>query len=218
MKNLLYIPGDGYTKEIVAPFFNFLKQHQINPIYVPLLEEKETCGYDELEPENYCSYIDTFTKDFKNEKLIGYGISKGCHWLRVYASKRHGLFEKLVLVEETTMNPKNMVKFEKNRGNDFVEDYDNLNQEIEGIDSTKKALNSIVNDDNKYIPKCKMFYVWTTRNNENLPYSPDVYKMKKDFINDLKRNGANITEKIINSEHCADTKPKNFPFLLDLID
>ena len=228
MITLLAIFGDGYTNEVIKPFIDYLTSHNVNVMVVPLREENETCSYDELDADNYCDYIDSYVEKipgfnmsnaekFKSSKLVGYGISKGAHHIKVYATKRPNLFRKIVLVEDTMMNPKNMVKFEKDRGNDFVEEYDNQNREIEGLDATHKALNAIVNDDTPYIPKCPITLVWTSRNNENEEYDETVLRAKRDYTNYLRSHGAKITVKHINEQHCVDTIPKWFGYLLNLI-
>ena len=92
--------GDGYTEDSIKPFVNYLESHGISTIGVPLLEENESTSARDIEPENYCKYIDSYVPKFCNN-LYCYGISKGCEWLTIYASKRSNV-KKLILVEPTT--------------------------------------------------------------------------------------------------------------------
>lgn len=213
MRKLLYIGGDGYTPELVQPFFSYLQLHGITPIFVPLREEVDTCSYEQLEPDSYCDYIDGYADGCD----IGYGISKGSHWLRVYASKRPGKFKHIVLVEETTMNPSQMVKFEEQRGNDFIYDYKRQQEPLYMLDSTHKALDAIVSDRGRYFPKCPIDIVWTSRDNQNRPYTPDVIHMKREYVRYLRNGGCRINVHNVDSDHCIDTHEKWFGWLLKLI-
>ena len=92
--------GDGYSDEIVQPFVRYLESHGISTIGIPLLEENEDTAYSDITPENYCKYIDKYIPRFCNDLCL-YGISKGCEWLTIYASRRSNV-KKLILVEPTT--------------------------------------------------------------------------------------------------------------------
>ena len=214
---LVYMGGDGYTESTAQPFLNYLNQHGIKTIYIPLREEDENCSYDDLETENYCQYIDGFIPK-ATPNLYGYGISKGSHWIRVYASKRPRTFKKLILVEETTMTPELMVEYEHSRGNDYVEEFYHNPNDIPGLNSTDKALDVIVSDHAKYCPKgMPIHVVFTSRNNMNEPYSEDVVQLKNRYVQYLKRNGCQVRVHKFNSDHCIDTHPQYFPQLLSII-
>lgn len=214
---LLYLPGDGYTETNSAPFLNFLSQNGINPIYIPLIEEDSNVSYNDLSTENYVKYISSFIPK-STPNIYAYGISKGSHWARVFAAKKPGIIKKLILVEETTMTPELMVKYEQSRGNDYVEEfYDNPN-EIPGLDNTEKALDVIVSDKQKYCPKyIPIEVVFTSRNNMNQPYTSDVIMLKNKYVNYLKRNGCRVRVHKFDSQHCIDLEPKFFPQLLEII-
>ena len=132
---LAMIFGDGYKNEDIQPFVNFLESHNISTVGIPLLEESEDVSYNDINPNNYCKYIDKFIPRFSTigiplleesedvsyndinpnnyckyidkfiprfcNNLYLYGISKGCEWLTIYASKRKNI-KKLILVEPTT--------------------------------------------------------------------------------------------------------------------
>ena len=210
--------GDGYSNEIISPFVNYLERNGIKTIGIPLLEENEEISYKDITPENYCKYIDKFIPKFTNDLYL-YGISKGCEWLMIYASRRKNI-KKLILVEPTTFpgKPEFLVNFEKDRGNDYVEEFyynDGANEEL---DNSKLTLDAIASDRNKYFPKCRINIVWTARNNQNEEYSPKVIHLKSEYAKYLKNNGCKIKIFYANSDHCIDTHEKYFPFLLRVIN
>lgn len=215
---LIYLPGDGYTEATARPFLNFLNQHGIRTIYVPLQEENENCTYDQISPENYCKYIDCYVSDLRGQ-VYGYGISKGEHWIRMYAARNPGKIKKLILVEGTCMTPKLMVQYEHSRGNDYVEDLYEDPVEHEEMNATDKALDAIVSDKGKYAPKnIPIHIVFTSRNNQNEPYSADVIALKNQYVNELRRAGCQVRVHKFNSDHCIDTHPQYFPALLSIIE
>lgn len=216
MPNLIILPGDGYKKHMLKPFMNYLKFYGINLIFIQLLENRKECSYDDLEVENYMEYIN---KNIPHNwtKFTIYSISKGCHWARVYASRYSKRIEKLILVEPTTFNPQIMREYEKSRGNDFIEDFYRIDEPFTNINPTMKSLDVLVSDKNKYIPKVSTIIIYTSRNNENKPYSHDVIRMKKRFVEYLKRNGVSVKVINIDSHHCVDLYSKNFQFLKSLI-
>ncbi len=222
---LLWLPGDGYGGQpqsgagaADAQWLEFLRQHEINVIFVPLQEEDEDCTYEQLDADAYCDYIDQFAPSRCPNLWCG-GISKGAHWARVYASKRPGRVKKLLLIEETTMTPELMVKYEQARGNDYVEElYDNPN-EIDSLNATDKALDAIVSDRAKYCPRgIPIHIVFTSRNNMNEPYPADVVSLKNRYVSYLKRNGCQVRLHKFNSDHCIDTHPEFFPQLLGILN
>ena len=84
------------------------------------MEEDPSVSYDDLKSDHYCEYIDSFINPKLDYWMIG--VSKSCHWFRVYASRRTNI-KKLILIEPTTMNPRLLVEFEKSRDNYFITDY-----------------------------------------------------------------------------------------------
>lgn len=215
---LLYMPGDGYTEGTVSQFLNYLQQHGINVIFIPLQEENENCTYEQLTPDAYCDYIDQYVPK-ATPNLYGYGISKGCHWIRLYAAKRPGRIKKLILVEETTMTPELMLKFEQARGNDYVEEFYDNPEDISGLNATDKALDAVISDHSVYAPKhIPIHIVFTSRNNMNEPYTSDVVALKNRYVQYLKRHGCNVRVHHFNSDHCIDLHPEFFPQLLSIIE
>ena len=215
--SLVYMPGDGYSYNDAEPFLKYLNDNGINTIPIPLQEENPDCSYEQLSTDNYCKYIDSYIPK-STPNLYGYGISKGCHWIRVYAARNPGKFKGLILVEETTMTPELMVKFEQARGNDYVEEFYHNPNEISGLDSTEKALDVIVSDKQKYCPKnIPIVLVFTARNNLNQTYTADVLALKRRYANYLKRNGCNVRVVHLNTDHCVDVHPEYFPKLLEII-
>ena len=214
---LAMIFGDGYKNENIQPFVNFLESHNISTIGIPLLEESEDVSYNDINPNNYCKYIDKFIPRFCNNLYL-YGISKGCEWLTIYASKRKNI-KKLILVEPTTFpgKPDFLVDYEIDRGNDYIEDlYETSDVEM-NQDKTNMALDSIVSRRNKYFPKCPINIIWTSRNNQNEPYSAKVLDLKDKYVKYLKNNGCKVKVSNINSDHCVDLHEKYFPYLLKII-
>ena len=209
--------GDGYTNDAIAPFVKFLESHGIKTIGIPLLEEEENTSYSDITPENYCKYIDSFIPRFCNDLCL-YGISKGCEWLMIYASRRSNV-KKLILVEPTTFpgKPEYLVEFEKDRGNDYVEDYYQNEGVDEQQDNAKMTLDAIASDRHHYYPKCPINIVWTARNNQNEAYSPQVIQMKHQYVNYLRSHGCKVRVFEKNSDHCIDTHEQHFPFLLRVI-
>ena len=214
--NIILLPGDGYSPDTQADFIDFLTTHGFNCIQIPLIEFNPSVSYDDLKADNYCKYIDSKI-DMKQQYWI-FGISKGAHWARVYAAKRPGIIKKLISCEETTMNPKLLVEFEKARGNYFVEDYFADKTEHEEYDNDKKALDEVVSDNGRYFPKCPINIIWTSRNNENEVYEENVLAMKRRFVNYLKNNGCHVKVFNLNSEHNATTHRENFGYLLKFIN
>ena len=167
MVTLALMFGDGYSNQIIQPFINYLESHGIKTIGIPLLEESKDISYKDINPENYIKYIDKYIPRFCNDLYL-YGISKGCEWLTIYASKRSNV-KKLILIEPTTFpgKPEFLVDYEKDRGNDYVEDFYENPGIDNSLDNTELTLDSIVSRNNKYIPKCRTTIVWTSRNNQN---------------------------------------------------
>ena len=217
--NVIILPGDGYKKHMLKPFMSYLRKYGIHSVFVQLLENRKTCSYDDLETDNYLRYIDSRIPSGWKSFVI-YSISKGCHWARVYASTYPKRVSRLVLVEPTTFNQQLMIEYEKARGNDFIEDFYRIDEPFKGIDSTMKSLDVLVSDSHKYIPRgVPTVIVYTSRNNENKPYSPDVYRMKRQFVEYLRRNGClDTTVHWIDSHHCADLYEHNWMFLRGVID
>ena len=215
MLKLIYLPGDGYTPEVIAPFIDYLEAPGVEPTVIPLREMDEDCSYDDLEADSYCAYIDTFV-DTSSHYVI-YGISKGGHWARVYAAKRPQLISKCILVEPTTLTPGLLVKFEEHRGNDFIEDYRRIDARLPYLDSTHKALDAIVSDDSAYIPRCPTVVIWTSRDNQGQPYDEPVLHLKSQFIRYLRSHGCPVTVKHLDADHCVDTHERYDRALLDLI-
>ena len=216
MITLLWLPGDGMTFEMESGFFNCLKPAGIRVIYIPLLEEQGTVTYDDLSSDNYCKYIDGFAEKAEGELWIG-GISKGCHWARVYASKRRNI-KKLILIEPTTLKPDLLVEFEDDRGNgDWMRDLYIDDTEHEELPNDRKALDVIVSDKKSYIPHCKTIIIYTTRNNENEVYDNRVLTLKRKFVNYLKNHKVNVKVNTIDSDHCATMHRRNYELLKNLI-
>ena len=217
--NVIILPGDGYKKQMLKPFMSYLSKYGIHPVFIQLLENRKACSYDDLETDNYMEYINSRIPSSWKSFVI-YSISKGCHWARVYASKYPNKVKRLILVEPTTFNQQLMLEYEKSRGNDFIEDFYRIDAPFKGIDSTMKSLDVLVSDSHKYIPRgVPTIIIYTSRNNENKPYSADVYRMKREFVKYLRSNGClNTTVHWINSHHCADLYDHNWMFLRCIID
>lgn len=212
MINLLILPGDGYKKQMLIPFINYLKRNNINPLFVQLIENKKKCSYESLDPINYIKYINSKIPLSWNKFTI-YSISKGCHWGKVFACKYPKRINKLILVEPTTFNQQLIRKYEKERGNYFIDDLYQINEPFKGISSIIKSLDVIVSDDNKYIPRVPTTIIYTNRDNRNEFYSNEVIEMKNEFVDYLRRNGVKLKVLHIDSQHCADLYPSNFEII-----
>lgn len=214
MINLIVLPGDHYQPETQAQFIRYLEQHGFDCTQVPLVEFNPNASYDDMRAEEYCKHIDSFI-DKKKYYWI-FGISKGAHWARVYASKR-SFVKKLISCEETTMNPRLLVEYEKSRDNYFITDYFRDAAEHEEYDVDSKALDSVVSDNGSYFPRCPIIVIWTTRNNENEVYSSSVNLLKRKFVAYLKNHGCRVKAFTIDSEHNCTSHENNFSLLLKLI-
>lgn len=217
MVTLAMIFGDGYNDEVIQPFVRYLESNGVKTIGIPLLEEDDEVSYRDVTPDHYCKYIDKYIPRFCNDLYL-YGISKGCEWLTIYASRRSNV-KKLILVEPTTFpgKPEFLVQYEKDRGNDYVEDYYRNPGVEENNDKTDMTLDAIASDRHRYFPKCPISIVWTSRNNQNEPYSPQVLHMKSQYVKYLRANGCKVKEFNVNSDHTIDLHEKYFPFLLRVI-
>ena len=216
-KTIVCIEGDGYSEQIATPWLNFLQQHGYQTIFVPLIESDPNATYEELRAPNYCKYVDGYIP--RGESLILYGQSKGCHIAMMYATRNAKKFREIVLLENTMMNKDLMVEFEKDRGNDYVEDYAANPKDIPGLDATEKMLDIAVSDPTNYCPRgIPIKLIWTSRNNQNEPYSADVVAMKKKYESYLRSHGSTVKVYHLNSDHCADTHPEYFPKLLEIIE
>ena len=211
MIQLILLPGDNYEPDTMADFISYLSKHNFNCIQVPLVEANPAASYDDLRADEYCNHIDSYINP-KQQYWI-FGISKGAHWARVYASKRSNI-KKLISCEETTMNPRLLVEYEKSRDNYFINDYFQDATEHEEYDVDRKALDTVVSDKASYFPKCPINVIWTTRNNEDEPYSANVNMLKRKFVQYLKTHGCRVKVFEINSEHNCVTHERNFPMLL----
>ena len=214
MINLILLPGDGYEPSTMSSFINYLSKHGFNCIQIPLVEANPNASYEDLRTDNYCKHIDSYI-DSKQKYWI-FGISKGAHWARVYASKRKNI-QKLISCEETTMNPRLLIEYEKSRENFFITDYFRDATEHEELDIDRKSLDSVVSDKQTYFPKCPINIIWTSRNNENEPYDENALALKRKFVNYLKQHGCKVKVFNINSEHNCVTYERNFPLLLKFI-
>ena len=213
--NLILLPGDGYTPDTQGEFIAFLSRNGFNCTQIPLVEMNPAASYDDMRAETYCKHIDSYI-DPKQKYWI-FGISKGAHWARVYASKRRNV-EKLISVEETTMNPRLLVEYEKSRDNYFITDYFKDATEHEEYDADHKSLDSVVSDNGSYFPKCPINIIWTSRNNQNEPYDEKVLMLKRKFVSYLQQHGCKVKVFNINSNHNATMYSRNFPMLLRYIN
>ena len=214
MINLILLPGDGYTPDTQAEFIRYLSSHGFNCIQIPLVEANPAASYEDLRTENYLKHIDSYINP--KEQYWIFGISKGAHYARVYASRRSNI-KKLISCEETTMNPRLLVEYEKSRENFFITDYFRDATEHEELDIDRKSLDSVVSDKQTYFPKCPINIIWTSRNNENEPYDEKVLLLKRKFVQYLKQHGCKVKVFNINSEHNCTTHERNFPLLLKFI-
>ena len=212
MINLIILPGDGYKKQMLKPFMDYLYKYGIYSVFIQLLENRKSCSYEDLETDNYMGYINSRIPHSWSKFAI-YSISKGCHWARVYASKYPRNVMKLILVEPTTFNQKLMREYEQSRGNYFIEDFYRIKEPFAGINSTMKSLDVLVSDKNKYIPRVPTIIIYTSRNNENNPYPFEVIRMKNEFVKYLRNNRVSLKVIKIDSHHCADLYPRNFNLL-----
>lgn len=205
--------GDGYELDNQKGLIDYFSDHGFNVKWINLLEEvNDNVSYEELEPRNYAKYIDeNIPKEFN--KFYAYGISKSCYWLQCYASLYPTRVEKLLLVEPTTMKSDLLRDYELTRNNDFITEYYENPAKITREDNTRTAIDVIVSEKHNYIPKCKTTIIWTSRNNKNEPYTAEVLKLKKRFELYLKNNGCNLKVLHIDSDHCVDQNPKNYPLL-----
>lgn len=214
--NVVIIPGDGYRLENHQGLINYLSSHGFNVQWIPLKESGPPVDYEDLEADNYCSYIDSMLpKSFYRFSM--YGISKGSHHCKVYACKNPTRVKKLVLVEDTMMIPELMKQFELCRGNDFINDYYTDDSKLEREDNTKTDLDVVVSDKTKYVPKCKTIMVWTSRDNQNKPYDNHVQALKKKYVRYLKNNGCPLTVRYVDSDHCLDQHSKYYPLICSLL-
>lgn len=215
MINLLLGCGDHYSPDTQLNFANFLSRHGFNVISIPLQESNPQISYEDLKPDNYCKFIDKYVN--KNLDYWIVCISKSCHWMRIYASKRNNI-KKLILIEPTTMNPKLLIKYEEARGNYFINDYFEDSEEHDEYDVDQKALDSIVSDKKKYFPKCPIIIIWSTRNNQDEFYSEKINMLKREFERYLKNNGCKLKSFTINGNHNLTLYEKNFDLLFKLIN
>lgn len=218
--NLLFIPGDGYDQpilgskgaystELINPFIEYLTENGVNVTYVPLLESDPNVTYSELELNNYADYIHSFCKPKLTYTV--YGISKGCYWAIVFSKFYHKLVRKLVLVEPTTMIPKLLRKFERERNNAFIDELYYTKHEIPDLPAYKKALDVIVSNP-PIRPKNPAHIVITTRDNQDNECSKSVMRMKTEYA---KWVGAKFD--VIDSNHCVDMDPEKWKYLLQII-
>ncbi len=212
-KNVVILPGDGMDLDYHKPLINYLSDHGFSVFWIELMEETKPCSYQDLEPDNYCKYInDQLPSNF--DKFYAYGISKGCYWWTVYASKYPGRIINLLLIEPTTMKPDLLREFELDRGNDFIQELYDDPSEVTREDNTHTALDVIVSDKRKFVPKCRTTIVWTSRNNKNEPYDSTVIRLKKQYENWLRLNGCHLKVLHVDDQHCLDQNPKNFPYIM----
>ena len=218
MTLVIYISGDGITPEMLAPLIEYLRNHGIRIIQIPLREETSEISSRELTASSYNSYIESFIPKSESH-LVLVGESKGCFHLTRFAStsRMKDRVDKLILIEPTTMKPDLLVEFERQRGNDYIEDYAREPGVNENLDPTEKTIDEMVSDTRKYIPKCRTIIVWTTHDNTKNPYTPDVVHLKREYERFLRSNGCNL--KVIHrvGNHCQDMEAKNYPFILRLL-
>lgn len=215
---IVLIEGDGVSEELAQPWISFLEQHGYNTILVPLIENDSNASYEDLRAENYIKYVDKFIPKV-HDKLILYGQSKGCKIAMMYATKYPRKFKEIVLLENTMMNKDLMVEFEKDRGNDYVEQFAENPNDIPGLDSTEKMLDIAVSDQKDYTPKfVPIKLIWTSRNNQNQPYDQTVLSLKKRYEQYLRKHGCNVKVYHLDTQHCADIlEPSMRPKLLEII-
>ena len=211
--NLVFINGDGASLEDEKPFINWLSSKGYSIQFIPLKESGPQVDYEELESDNYCAYIDSMLpKQFYQFTMLG--ISKGCHWCRVYASRNKSRVSKLVLIEPTTMTPELMQQFELDRGNYFISNYYNDPSELTREDNTHTALDVIVSDHKAYIAKCPVVILWTSKNNQNQAYDSHVLALKKKFERYLINHSVHLKVIHVDASHYLTTQPKHFSTIL----
>ena len=179
MNNLVYINGDGATLEDEKPVIDHLYEHGYEVMFIPLKESGPQVSYQELSPKSYCKYIDSMIPEHFNQ-FIMLGISKGCAWSRIYASKYPNRVKKLVLIEPTTLTPDLLVRFENARGNTFINELYSNPAEITREDNTKTALDVLVSDHLAHVPRCPVTIIWTSRDAQNQPYRSEERRVGKE--------------------------------------
>ena len=207
------MPGDGYELGNQKGLIDYLSTKGFNVKWLNLMEQvDDNLNYEDLESDKYCKYInENLPSDFY--KFSIYGISKGCYWGTVYASLNPSRVEKLLLVEPTTMKPDLLKEYELTRNNDFIVEYYNNPAKITREDNTRTTLDAIISDHKKYIPKCPTTIIWTSRNNQNIPYSSEVIRLKKKYEAYLKNNGCPLKVVNVDGCHVLDQDPKNYPLI-----
>lgn len=218
-KLIVCIEGDGVDEGTAGPWLSFLAENGYKPIYVPLLESNPNTSYEELRADNYCKYVDKYIPKGTND-IILYGQSKGCHIAMMYATRNPKRFKQIVLLENTMMNKDLMVEFEKDRGNDYVEDFAENPNDIPGLDATDRMLDIAVSDPTNYCPRfIPIKLIWTSRNNQNEPYDRTVIELKKKYERYLRSHGCRVKVYHLNTQHCADVlEPAMRPRLLQIIE
>ena len=212
-KNLVILPGDGYELSNQKKLIDYLSSKGFNVKWIQLMEsDSQQLSYDDLLPENYCKYISSkIPPEF--DSFYMYGISKGCYWSQVYASLNPHKVQKLLLIEPTTMKPDLLKNFELNRNNDFIQEYYDNPAHVTREDNSKTALDVLVSETRRFIPKCPTTIIWTSRDNRNEPYTPEVISLKKKFEAYLKNNGCKLKVLHVDGSHTLDQEEANYPLI-----
>lgn len=220
----VYLPGNGYSRDDCKKFLRYLSSTSGKPVIFVQLKENisSSLDYSALEPQTYSRYI--ASKIGKPGKYVMVGISMGCLHIANFAHYYPDwCYKCLIMIEPTIVQGLYPLlhEYESGRGNgewlaDLKAQPNNLN-----IPANEKVIDMSIDKVNKIPANIAVGVVFTSRNNENRPYTSGQIQAKNQYYKWLSHDHRTFLLHL-NTWHCVDTQPEYFDqlsnFILKVVD
>lgn len=215
----VYLPGNGYSSKDSSKFLRYLSSVSGKPVIFVQLKENinKSLSYKELSPESYSQYI--AHKIGKFGKYVMIGISMGCLHIANFAHFYPSWCYKCMIMLEPTIAQgiyPFLHEFESGRGNDEWLEGLKEDPNEQPIPSNEKVIDMSLDKVNNIPSNINIGVVFTSRNNENRPYTTAQIHAKNQYYKWLSRNHKTYLLHL-NTWHCVDTQPQYFEQLTDFI-
>lgn len=225
-KSILFIPGNNYTRKHVENFIQYLEiQPCIRDVFfIQLLENiYGDLPYQCLEPKAYSDYIFSKIPD-KNRRYVIFASSMGCYHAQNFSHFFPDMVESIILLEPTMCGGVNelLIKFEEFRGNrDFIRKLVYNTKEDPMLLSNEKIIEMAISEDYKeyWFPYDLkgLSIIYTSHNAQGELYNDKQREIKNKFLEILREKGYNFQFYFINAPHAADTVPRFYKKLSQII-
>lgn len=215
----VYLPGNDYKESTCRAFLNHLKAAFGKPvIFVQLMENKsKSIGYESLEPLAYSKYIARSIG--RPGKYVMMGISMGCLHIANFAHYYPSWCYKVMFMLEPTICQgiyPLLHDFEDGRGNgEWLADLKARPNNLD-IPANEKVMDIAIDKTNPIPSSIAVGLVYTTRSNENKPYTAEQVAAKNKYYHWLSKTHKTYMLHL-NSDHCVDTHSHLFGPLINFI-